>query len=89
MDKSYKVELDIGYLLPISDLEQSAIEVLNISRRQGRPSMRPAKSSPGLNWMPRLTGESDLKGTPSILGMKQWLDELGHSVLVDLYLDVG
>jgi folylpolyglutamate synthase len=69
MDKSYKVALDIGYLLPMSDLEQTAIEVLNRSRRQRRRSIEPAVSFPGLNQMPSLNGESDLKGTPSIVGM--------------------
>ena len=89
MDKSYKVALDIGYLFPMSDLEQRAIEVLNRSRRQRRRSIEPAVSFPGLNRMPSLNGESDLKGTPSIVGMRQWLDQLGHSVLVDLCHGVG
>jgi len=39
--------------------------------------------------MPSLNGESDLKGTPSILGMKQWLGELGHSVLVGPFSGVS
>ena len=89
MDKSYKVELDICYLLFMSDLEQRAIEALNRSRRQMRPSIEPALNFPGLNQMPSLNGESDLKGTPSIVGMRQWLDQLGHSVLVDLCHGVG
>jgi len=89
MDKSYKVELNIGYLLPMSDLEQRAIEVLNRSRRQKRPSLDPLQSFPGLNRMPSLNGESDLRGTPSIVGMRQWLDQLGHSVLGHPYPAVG
>ncbi|KAH8659373.1 putative tetrahydrofolylpolyglutamate synthase [Tricladium varicosporioides] len=64
MDKSYK----------------RAVEILNSSRRPLRPSIELSKSLPSLNRMPNLNGESDLKGTPSILGMRQWLDELGHSV---------
>jgi folylpolyglutamate synthase len=64
----------------VSDLEQRAIAVLNERRRVSRPSTEQANSIPELSRMPILNGGSDLKGTPSIVGMKQWLDELGHSV---------
>ncbi|PVH86704.1 putative tetrahydrofolylpolyglutamate synthase [Cadophora sp. DSE1049] len=58
---------------------QRAIALLNGRRRASRPSTEPAKSIPELSRMPTLDGGSDLKGTPSILGMKHWLGELGHS----------
>ena len=64
------------------DLEQRAIEVLNRRRRPRRPSIEPAKGFPGLGRMPIISGEFELKGMPSILGMRQWLNELGHTVLV-------
>jgi folylpolyglutamate synthase len=31
--------------------------------------------------MPKLNGEAHLTGVPSIVGMKEWLAELGHSVI--------
>jgi len=65
------------------DLEQRAIEVLNRRRRPRRPITETTKTLPGLSRMPTINGESDFKGMPSILGMSQWLKELGHSVLVD------
>ena len=85
MDRSYKVELRIGFDLPRLTLEQRAIEILNKRRRPRRPSIEAANVFPGLG---RTNEESDLKGlkgTPSIAGMKQWLHELGYSVLVGLY----
>ncbi len=85
MDKTYQVKLTL-ILFTISDLEQRAIAVLNGRRRASRPSTEPAKSIPELSRMPSLDGGSDLKGTPSILGMKHWLDELGHSVLAGPFL---
>ncbi|KAG4438947.1 hypothetical protein IFR05_005573 [Cadophora sp. M221] len=59
---------------------QRAIALLNGRRRSSRPSAEPTKNIPELSRMPSLDGGSDLKGTPSILGMEQWLAELGHSV---------
>lgn len=73
----------------MSDLEQRAIEILNRSRRHRRPSGELPKSLPGLDQMPSLNGRSDLKGMPSIVWMRQWLDELGHSVLGESSLGVG
>jgi hypothetical protein len=36
---------------------------------------------PGLSKMPSLNGTSDLRGTPSIVGMNQWLAKLGYIVI--------
>jgi folylpolyglutamate synthase len=87
MDKSYKVALDIDFLFAMSNLKQRAIDLLNRRRRPQRPSIEPAKGFPGLSRMPSFNGQSDLRGTPSIFGMRQWLDELGHSVL-EAYIQV-
>jgi folylpolyglutamate synthase len=67
------------------DLEQRAIEILNRRRRPQRPGIEPVKGFPSLGRMPIINGEFDLKGMPSILGMRQWLNELGYSVLVGPY----
>ncbi|KAH7412583.1 putative tetrahydrofolylpolyglutamate synthase [Cadophora sp. MPI-SDFR-AT-0126] len=58
---------------------QRAIALLNGRRRGSRPSTESVKSIPESSRMPTLPGKPDLKGTPSILGMKHWLGELGHS----------
>jgi hypothetical protein len=68
-------------LLNVSDLNQRAIEILNRRQRPPRSSIKPAQSFPSLSRIPISDAESDLKGTPSIVGMKEWLDELGYSVL--------
>ncbi|KAH8787523.1 folylpolyglutamate synthase [Hyaloscypha sp. PMI_1271] len=56
-----------------------AIEILNTKIRPQRPSIAPTGGFPSLGRAPNTNGESGLKGTPSILGMKQWLNKLGHS----------
>ena len=56
--------------------------MLHRRQRPPRSDIQPAKSLPNLSRIPISNDESDLKGTPSILGMREWLDELGHSVLV-------
>ncbi|RFU26342.1 hypothetical protein B7463_g9997, partial [Scytalidium lignicola] len=63
MDKTYK----------------KALELLDKSRRQSRPRISSECGVAGLARMPGLKGESNFKGTPSIVGMRQWLDQLGHS----------
>jgi folylpolyglutamate synthase len=73
----------------MSNLKQRAIDVLNRRRRPQRPSIEHTKDLPGLGRMPIINGESDFKGISSILGMRQWLNELGHPVLVDPYLYVS
>ena len=54
--------------------------MLNLKRRPQRPNIEPPKDLPGLA-NAHSKNESDLKGTPSIVGMKEWLGELGHLVI--------
>jgi hypothetical protein len=68
--------------LSMADLEQRAIEILKERRRPRRPSNESAKVFPDLRTMPNINGGSNLKGMPSIVGMKEWLHELGYLVLV-------
>ncbi|EPE27451.1 MurD-like peptide ligase, catalytic [Glarea lozoyensis ATCC 20868] len=56
-----------------------AVEILHQRRRLLRPSVLSDKSLSGLTRIPKSNESSELKGTPSILGMRKWLDELGHS----------
>lgn len=61
-------------------MPQNALRLLETRRRKARP-----KNVPGVEGMP-LTGISSTHaaptfcGTPSLLGMSQWLQLLGHSV---------
>ena len=59
---------------------QDAIEILNQRRRPARPASKSTIIQAGLSEMPNVKGKSDMRGTPSIVGMKQWLQQLGHSV---------
>lgn len=70
------------HLVYQSNLQQRAIEILNQRRRPPRSYIEPSKRLPGLGQVPISQEESDLKGIPSISGMREWLDELGHSVLI-------
>ena len=88
IDRTYQVHLtllvDIACPLRNSNFQQRAIELLNSRKRARRPSAGGAGTEdgfPDLNPPPNLNGQSSVRGTPSILGMKQWLDELGHSVM--------
>ncbi|KAH8819073.1 putative tetrahydrofolylpolyglutamate synthase [Xylogone sp. PMI_703] len=56
-----------------------ALELLDKSRRQSRPRFSSEYGIASLTRMPSVKGESDLKGTPSIVGMRPWLDQMGHS----------
>ncbi|XP_014550968.1 hypothetical protein COCVIDRAFT_42651 [Bipolaris victoriae FI3] len=64
---------------PIDRSYRSAINILHSRRRPERPSVRPGSNPPGLSRIPDAQGKPDLKGTPSIVGMKQWLHQIGHS----------
>jgi len=55
-----------------------AVEITKARIRQQRSNV-PGKPTPGIKPMPRLNGEASLTGVPSIVGMKEWLGELGHS----------
>ncbi|KAI0571620.1 FolC Folylpolyglutamate synthase [Pyrenophora tritici-repentis] len=64
---------------PIDRSYKSAINILHSRRRPDRPSIKPGSNPPGLSRIPDAQGNPDLKGTPSIVGMKQWLHQIGHS----------
>jgi len=70
-------------LIDMSNWIQKAIEVLELKRRPQRPNIEPKNALPGLVGG-YSKNEPDLKGTPSIVGMKEWLGELGHSVITKL-----
>lgn len=80
IDRSYKVNPSLSHVCRRPNAVQSAINVLHSRRRPERPSVRPGSNSPGLSRIPDAQGKPDLKGTPSIVGMKQWLHRIGHSV---------
>ncbi|KAL2682504.1 hypothetical protein Neosp_006956 [[Neocosmospora] mangrovei] len=53
---------------------KNAIKILNTRRRPKRPNPEPF-----LGDIPSTNGASDLRGTPSIVGMEEWLHRIGHS----------
>ncbi|KAI8666673.1 Mur-ligase-M domain-containing protein [Fusarium keratoplasticum] len=58
---------------------KNAIDILNTWRRPTRPNARPDCTVPVLGDVPSQDGNPDLRGTPSIAGMKEWLHRIGHS----------
>ncbi len=62
------------------NIVQNALSILQSRRRPERPSVETASNLPGLTRVPDAEGRSSLKGIPSIVGMKQWLHQIGHSV---------
>lgn len=65
----------------VSDTLQRALDVLDKKRRPPRSAIQPAHGALGMNRIPTGNGEISLRGTPSIVGMREWLNELGHTVL--------
>lgn len=63
-----------------SNGNKSAIQLLNKRLRPTRPSVEPASNFIGLPRIPALSGTPDVKGTTSVVGMRKWLDQLGHTV---------
>jgi folylpolyglutamate synthase len=64
-----------------SDILQRALEVLDKRRRPPRSTIQAATGVPGMNRIPNGSEEISFRGTPSISGMREWLNELGHTVL--------
>ncbi|CZS82979.1 unnamed protein product [Fusarium graminearum] len=66
-------------------IHENAIDILNSRRRPKRPSLAPGSNPQVAAVTSDLTricgakGNLDLRGTPSIVGMKQWLHRIGHS----------
>lgn len=58
---------------------QNALEIINSRRRHSRPAQAAEKKNQ-VKDMPLTNGTPDLKGTPSIVGMREWLQILGHTV---------
>ncbi|KAL6364827.1 hypothetical protein LRP88_00800 [Fusarium phalaenopsidis] len=58
---------------------KNAIEILNTRRRPKRPGPAPDGTVPVLGGIPSKDGNPDLRGTPSIAGMKEWLHRIGHT----------
>ncbi|KAL8906531.1 MAG: hypothetical protein Q9207_001969 [Kuettlingeria erythrocarpa] len=66
----------------MENLYSSAIALLNSRRRGSRPSLTSplgGSNVSGQDSMPNLNGAPSFKGTPSLTGVREWLQELGHS----------
>lgn len=59
--------------------DQNALRIINTRRRILRPK---GEAHPDVSSKQRASnsGTPDLRGTPSIIGMREWLEALGHSV---------
>ncbi|KAM0799425.1 putative tetrahydrofolylpolyglutamate synthase [Usnea florida] len=69
-------------LLNVYEMDKSygsAIALLNSRRRTARPSLGPTSETSKVDSMPSLNGTPSFKGVPSLVGMKGWLQQLGHS----------
>ncbi|KAF0645946.1 hypothetical protein FPSE5266_08102 [Fusarium pseudograminearum] len=68
-----------------SNAYQNAIEILNSRRRLKRPTLAIASDAqvpaplPESGHIPDGKGKTNLRGTASIVGMRQWLHQIGHS----------
>lgn len=77
-----------GKTWPRSNWKQSAIALLNSRRRKSRPSSKESpdlSKKPGLASMPSLNGVPSLRGMPSLIGIREWLQKLGHSVCITYF----
>ncbi|RSL87899.1 hypothetical protein CEP52_015371 [Fusarium oligoseptatum] len=73
--------MDRGATLPSPNRDyKHAIGILNTRRRPKRPSPGPDGTMPVLSDIPSTNRNPDLRGTPSIAGMKEWLHLIGHSM---------
>ncbi|KAM6524729.1 Folylpolyglutamate synthetase, variant 2 [Fusarium falciforme] len=77
-NRDYKVNQAALYQTT-SNPDQNAIAILNTRRRPKRPSARPDDTVPVLGGIPSKDENPDLRGTPSLAGMKEWLHLIGHS----------
>ncbi|EKJ71656.1 hypothetical protein FPSE_08102 [Fusarium pseudograminearum CS3096] len=74
--------------MPLRRMEinyKNAIEILNSRRRLKRPTLAIASDAqvpaplPESGHIPDGKGKTNLRGTASIVGMRQWLHQIGHS----------
>ena len=76
MKRNYEVT---HFLIPqsiIADVLQNALRLLDSRRRKMRPKEAPAFE----DIHPNGGAAPTFRGTPSLVGMRQWLEFLGHSV---------
>jgi hypothetical protein len=60
------------------------VEILHARRRPGRPSAASVSDASQHHEPTPNQGTPDLRGTPSLVGMKDWLNRIGHSVQTQL-----
>lgn len=80
VDRSYKVGFSGITIARRANAVQHAIAILHSRRRPARQTVSAASEPPNTDRVTGGKGKSELKGTPSIVGMKQWLQQIGHSV---------
>ena len=82
-DRTYEVRCDCQScrvcIQIVADAFQNAINIINSRQRQKRPD-RAAEQINRKQIVPSTNGNPKFKGTPSITGMAEWLEILGHDV---------
>lgn len=59
---------------------QNALKLLETRRRKARPNDGPGLEGVPLNGIPSAQAAPTFRGIPSLVGMRKWLQLLGHSV---------
>lgn len=89
MKRTYEVIVLSAQRTAAIDLtnSQNALKILESRRRKARPKLLAKHSSALGSATP--SGEITVKGVPSLVGMKEWLHALGHSVRTSNYTPVN
>ncbi|KAI2788080.1 Folylpolyglutamate synthase [Penicillium oxalicum] len=69
--------MSAGSILKMQPTYENALALLESRQRKARPTK--LAQTPGLDLPATPSGAPTVKGTPSIVGMKEWLLKLGHS----------
>lgn len=89
MKRTYEVIVLSAQRTAAIDLtnSQNALKCLDLRRRKARPKLL-AKHSLVLG-SATASSEITVKGVPSLVGMKEWLHALGHSVRTSNYISLN
>ena len=80
MERTYQATMIFSPESATADIGQDAISLLDSRRRKARPTLSPNKNL-NLEMMPVSQANPRFRGAPSLTGMKNWLRQLGHSVI--------
>lgn len=70
----------------MANTSQSALSILKSRRRSQRPSAEALITEASFPRERNSDGRTSLRGVPSLMGMKQWLERIGCSVPSRVYI---